>query len=131
MKTFILEFSLVVIVAIGFGCQKEEWETIQLNNNACDGLNSVAYTFTDYSGVIDTLSGNNSTFIIKGVEPGFIEDVIFWPCNLPSKYNQAGLEISFSGDVLKTNAWTPGTPQPDYIGTPVVITEAKVKTSGK
>ena len=131
MKILILEFSLVVFLALGFGCQKEEWEIIELNNNVCKGLTSVDYTFFDYSGVVDTLSDDNSAFIIKGVEPGFIEDEIFWPCNLPAEYNQAGLEITFSGDVLITNGWTPGTPQPDYTGTPVVIIKAKIKVSGK
>lgn len=131
MKTFMIELSLIVIVAIGFGCQKEEWETIELNSDVCDGLTSVDYTFTNYSGFVDTLSGNNSTFVIRGDEPGFIEDVIFLPCNLPAKYNQVGLEISFSGDVLKTNDWTPGSPRPDLAGTPVVIAEAKVKVKGK
>jgi len=131
MKTFILQFSLLVVLAVGFGCQEEEWETIELNSNVCDDLTSIDYTFTDYSGVIDTLSGNHSTFIIKGVEPEFIEDVIFWPCNLPAKYNQVGLEITFNGEVLKTKDWIPGNPQPDLLGTPVVITEAKVKITGK
>lgn len=130
MKTFILEFSFIVIVALGFGCQKEEWETIELNNTICKGLTRVDYTFSNYTGVVDTISGNNSTYVIKGIEPDFVEDVIFWPCNLPAKYNQVGLEISFSGDVLKTNGWTPGNPQFDFVGIPVVIAEAKIKVTG-
>lgn len=134
MKPSTLKLSAILIVFLftGLGCQEdEEWETIELNSTICNGLTRVDYTFTDYTGVIDTLSGNYSTYVIKGVEPEFVEDVIFWPCNLPSEYYQVGLEISFSGDVLKTSDWKPGNPQPDYVGTPVVITDAKVKVTGK
>ncbi|HKJ78513.1 MAG TPA: hypothetical protein VKA10_03215 [Prolixibacteraceae bacterium] len=129
MKSFILKFSFIFLfVATWLGCEKEEtWEEIQLNNNVCANTVGVDYSFTDYSAIIDTLSSKNPMYILRGTKPEFIEDVVFLPCNLPVQYNQPGLEINFSGNVLLVKDWVPGDVQSDLLGTPVTITSAKIK----
>ncbi len=127
-KTFKLSIVVLLLLFVGAGCQKDEWEIIELNDNLCGETIGVIDTFTDYSGIIDIIPDISSTiYFIVGNEPETINEVLFIACNLPTKYHQQGLEIIFSGEVLNVKDWVDGETQADYIGTPIKIINAKIK----
>ncbi len=131
MKSKILKLSTVflLLLLLGASCQKEEWETIALNDSFsfCGEVIGVLGTFTDYTGTIGLHpedSGNKYYIFIN--KPEDLAGTAFFPCNLPEEYWQNELKIIFDGEVLNVTDWVDGI-HPDFLGTPIKITTAKIQ----
>lgn len=118
----------LLLLFTGAGCQEEEWKIIELNDNVCDNTLGVLNSFTDYTGTINTHPENTGdSYFIFIDTPKDIAGAVFFPCNLPEEYHQKELKIIFSGEFLNIEDWENGS-QPDLLGTPFKLTNAKIKT---
>lgn len=129
MKPKILKLLTIVLLLLFFGarCQKEEWETIELSEDGCDNSIGVLNSITDYTGTINIHPESiGKSYYIFIDTPEDMTGAAFLPCNLPNEYHQKGLKIIFSGQVLNVQDWMDGN-QSDFLGTPIKLTNAKIK----
>ncbi len=131
MKSTIFKLCPVVLLFLflGASCQKDEWEEIVLNDSSCSGVIGILDSFTDYSGTVRnmfTVTGTNTFFIIVN-DPETSTELRYMPCNLPAQYQEEGLNIIFSGEILNLKDWVDGEAQASFIGTPVKLINAKIK----
>lgn len=130
-KIFKLSQLVLLILFLGASCQKDEWEEVVLKDNSCSDVIGILGSFSDYSGTVRnmfTVTGTNTFFIIVN-DPETTTERRYMPCNLPAQYQEEGLRIIFSGEILNLKDWVDGETQASFIGTPVKLTNAKIKRS--
>ena len=129
LKNFRLCVAVLLPLFLGVSCQKDEWEEVALNDNSCSGVIGILGSFSDYSGTVRNMFpviGTNTFFIIIK-DPKTSTERRFMPCNLPAQYQEEGLRIIFSGEILNLKDWVDGESQSSFIGTSVKLTNAKIK----
>ena len=127
IKSFTISFFLIhlLMILIGAGCEKEEWEEIDLL--PCEWQGEVIEIVTNYSGTIIKYPSTNAWVITGTVTGPPIKEFVFSPCNLPVEYQKENLEIIFDGELIDVQDWLEGNPQADFVGAPLNLTYAKIR----